>query len=201
MAERKHRKMSLLTELKISATRLYKDAAPMALQNILKGFHLSAQRCRDEGAATLGGESQSEIYSEGVESNRGSGDATALRLMICLDDDPGQSLRSHPGLNDLNPAGILKLFVKIHFPIPSGRIDRPLPTMRCGSLECEYHPSLPFAVRLNTAVFDNAAKERRFFLFLMKIDVASNQRSRLSNRKLPKSRLESFGTRRYRLWQ
>jgi hypothetical protein len=30
-----------------------------------------------------------EINSEGVESNRGEGDATALRLMIYLDDDPG----------------------------------------------------------------------------------------------------------------
>jgi len=67
VAVRKHRKMSLLTELKISEPRLYKDVAPMALKNIPMGFHQSAQRClydsprRNEtkagGAATLGGES------------------------------------------------------------------------------------------------------------------------------------------------
>ena len=55
-----------------------------AQKNIPKGFHLSASVVANEGAARLGGELQIEICSEGVESNRGGGDATALRLMICL---------------------------------------------------------------------------------------------------------------------
>src|ERR1044071_7357444 len=40
-------------------------------RKIPKGFHQSAQRYSDEGAATLGGESQVETNPEGVESNRG----------------------------------------------------------------------------------------------------------------------------------
>jgi hypothetical protein len=37
-----------------------KYAAATALRNIPKGFYHSAQRCRDEGTATLGGELQVE---------------------------------------------------------------------------------------------------------------------------------------------
>jgi hypothetical protein len=47
--------------LKFLAIGFYKDVAPTALRNIPKGFHQSAQRWRDEGAATLGDESQIEI--------------------------------------------------------------------------------------------------------------------------------------------
>jgi hypothetical protein len=43
------------------------------LRDIPKGLHHSAQRCRDEGTATLGDELKIEINSEGVESNRGDG--------------------------------------------------------------------------------------------------------------------------------
>jgi hypothetical protein len=38
-------------------------------ENIPKGLPHSAQRCHDEGVATLGGESQIAVNSEGVESN------------------------------------------------------------------------------------------------------------------------------------
>lgn len=84
------------------------DLYPSAVDeagNIPKGLRHSALRCRDEGTATLGGELKLEINFEGVESNCGGGDATALWLMVFLNDDPGQSLRTNPGLDDGIPLG------------------------------------------------------------------------------------------------
>jgi len=52
-------------------------------ENIPKGLRHSAQRCRDEGAATLGGESPIEINSEGVVPTRPRA-TTPLGLMILL---------------------------------------------------------------------------------------------------------------------
>jgi hypothetical protein len=40
------------------ALGFYKNVAPTALRNIAKGFRHSAQRCRDEGTATLGNGAQ-----------------------------------------------------------------------------------------------------------------------------------------------
>ena len=69
---------------------LQRDGALKAGRTAPTGLRQSAQRCHDEGGATLGGESQTQSTPQGLNHCAWNGDATRVGVKIFLGTvDPG----------------------------------------------------------------------------------------------------------------